>query len=382
MAKPYASQPLYHSIVLPVSFEHPTAVLVQDMSTNPHTLGLWNIAHQHGYEYGSAIPNQTSCSYLDEVKVWNGRYGSLDSLENFYPLSVEFSCNGEFVASCGWGGTTEFLEQRFSETFAFSPNGELISDWGGGIVRLWDLRVGNIHPLPRKSNLVLLVTIDGATLWDFPTGTPQNQLEALKNPITGPELFGDGRLVAAFAGETIMVWDTGSGKLIRTLELDVDDSDIECYASIKAAFWPDGKIITWALDTLQFQALDPISGKQIKNINGSFILISCEVSHDGYLLAITDHAKVGIRELSTGKHIYLKKSYDLSMRMAFSPNDMTLAVHSKSCSKLTLDVWHVSSCELHCSIVGVTGRYIHFSENGNYTVTEGHLALYLLLMIE
>lgn len=46
MAKPYASQPLYHSIVLPVSFEHPTAVLIQDMSTNPHTLGLWNIAHR------------------------------------------------------------------------------------------------------------------------------------------------------------------------------------------------------------------------------------------------------------------------------------------------------------------------------------------------
>ncbi|GAT27045.1 Pfs, NACHT and WD domain protein [Aspergillus luchuensis] len=46
MAKPYASQPLYHSIVLPVTLEHPTAVLVQDMPTNPHTLGLWNIAHR------------------------------------------------------------------------------------------------------------------------------------------------------------------------------------------------------------------------------------------------------------------------------------------------------------------------------------------------
>ncbi|GLA88260.1 hypothetical protein AtubIFM56815_002704 [Aspergillus tubingensis] len=195
MAKPYASQPLYHSIVLPVSFEHPTAVLIQDMSTNPHTLGLWNIAH----------------------------------------LKLEHHLNRV-------------------QTFAFSPNGELISDWGGGIVRLWDLRVGNIHPLPRKSNLVLLVTIDGATLWEFPTGTPQNQFEALKNPITGPEFSGDGRLVAAFAKETIIVWDTGNGKLIRTLELDVDDSDIECYASIKAAFRPDGKIITWALDTLQFQS--------------------------------------------------------------------------------------------------------------------------------
>ncbi|GLB15372.1 hypothetical protein AtubIFM61612_005189 [Aspergillus tubingensis] len=306
MAKPYASQPLYHSIVLPVSFEHPTAVLIQDMSTNPHTLGLWNIAH----------------------------------------LKLEHHLNRV-------------------QTFAFSPNGELISDWGGGIVRLWDLRVGNIHPLPRKSNLVLLVTIDGATLWEFPTGTPQNQFEALKNPITGPEFSGDGRLVAAFAKETIIVWDTGNGKLIRTLELDVDDSDIECYASIKAAFRPDGKIITWALDTLQFQVWDPISGKQIETFNGSIDLRSFEVSHDGHLVAVTDHTKVGIRELSTRKHIYLRKSYYLSMRMAFSPYDMTLAVLSKSWGKLTLDLWDVPSCEMHCSIDGVTGRYIHFSENGN-----------------
>lgn len=94
-----------------------------------------------------------SCSYLDEVKVWNGRYGSLvHSLENFYPLSVEFSCSGVFVASCGWDGTTKLwnsasgkLEHRLNRvhTFAFSPNGELISDWGDGIVCLWDLRVGN-----------------------------------------------------------------------------------------------------------------------------------------------------------------------------------------------------------------------------------------------
>lgn len=72
------------------------------------------------------------------------------------------------------------------------------------------------------------------------------------------------------------------------------------------------------------------------------------------------------------------------MRMAFSPNDMTLAVLSKSCGKLTLDLWDVPSWELHCSIDGVTGRYIHFSENGKYvstvqelyhieTDTEGHL---------
>ncbi|BCR95920.1 uncharacterized protein AKAW2_20860A [Aspergillus luchuensis] len=63
---------------------------------------------------------------------------------------------------------------------------------------------------------------------------------------------------------------------------------------------------------------------------------------------------------------------------------MTLAVLSKSCGKLTLDLWDVPSWELHCSIDGVTGRYIHFSENGKYvstvqelyhieTDTEGHL---------
>lgn len=59
------------------------------------------------------------------------------------------------------------------------------------------------------------------------------------------------------------------------------------------------------------------------------------------------------------------------MRIAFSPNDMTLAVLSKSWGKLTFDLWDVPSCELHCSIDGVTGPYIHFSENGNYVSTPG-----------
>ncbi|RAK91456.1 hypothetical protein BO79DRAFT_215147 [Aspergillus costaricaensis CBS 115574] len=184
MAKPYVSQPLYHSIVLPVSLEHPTAVLVQDMSTNPHTLGLWNIAHRI-------------------LRLWNTAMS----------MAVQSQIK---ISSYGWNGTTKLwnsasvkLEHHLNRvhTFAFSPNGELISDWGGGI------------------------------------------LEALKKPITGPLFSGDGRLVAAFAGETIMVWDTGSGKFIRALELDVDDSDVECYVSIKAAFRPDGKVITWALDS-------------------------------------------------------------------------------------------------------------------------------------
>lgn len=94
-----------------------------------------------------------SCSYLDEVNVWNVKGGSLVySLENFYPLSVDFSCNDKFVASCGWDGTTKLWNSASVKlghhlnrvhTFAFSPNGELISDLDNGIVCLWDLRVGN-----------------------------------------------------------------------------------------------------------------------------------------------------------------------------------------------------------------------------------------------
>ena len=107
-------------------------------------------------------------------------------------------------------------------------------------------------------------------------------------------------------------------------------------------------------------------GEANRDHNGSIELKSFEVSHNGHLLAVTDRTKVGIREVSTGKHIYLKKSYDFMYENGF------------------LTEQHDPCCALHCFIDGVTGRYIHFSEIGNYvstvhelyhikTDTEGHL---------
>ncbi|KAI2822883.1 hypothetical protein CBS115989_1913 [Aspergillus niger] len=171
-----------------------------------------------------------------------------------------------------WNSTSGKLEYELNRvrTFAFSPNGEFVSGTSDGIVRLWDLRVGNrdstpfsnsnsalsVHALPGcELNSVLSITYDGSKLWDIPSGTPQHQLEALEDPIFDPRFSDDGRLIAGVVNRTVKVWDTSSGKLIRELQItDIEDWGIDDYINVEIAFRPDGKIISWSLDSLEFQS--------------------------------------------------------------------------------------------------------------------------------
>ncbi|GKZ55191.1 hypothetical protein AnigIFM49718_011551 [Aspergillus niger] len=428
-----------------------TTVLLQDISTNPHTLGLWNIAQRAFHQtlegqidelLASAISHDgqivatgsdtgilrlwnpalnltvqsqikvcdgsiqsiafsprddllASCSGHVGAKVWNVKDGSLIHSLDDLSLSVAFSYNGELVASCSWFGTAKLwnstsgkLEYELNRvrTFAFSPNGEFVSGTGDGIVRLWDLRVGNrdstpfsnsnsalsVHALPGcELNSVLSITYDGSKLWDIPSGTPQHQLEALEDPIFDPRFSDDGRLIAGVVNRTVKVWDTGSGKLIRELQItDIEDWGIDDYINVEIAFRPDGKIISWSLDSLEFQVWDPFSGKQIETFTDSIELCSFIVSHDGHLLAVTDGRKVSIREPSTGKHFYLEKSFESCLMMAFSPNDMILATLSLSRGNLIVDLWDLPTHELRSSL-NVAGRKIQFSEDGKCFCT-GH----------
>ncbi|EHA26671.1 hypothetical protein ASPNIDRAFT_205842 [Aspergillus niger ATCC 1015] len=98
-----------------------------------------------------------SCSGHVGAKVWNVKDGSLIHSLDDLSLSVAFSYNGELVASCSWFGTAKLwnstsgkLEYELNRvrTFAFSPNGEFVSGTSDGIVRLWDLRVGNRDSTP------------------------------------------------------------------------------------------------------------------------------------------------------------------------------------------------------------------------------------------
>lgn len=153
--------------------------------------------------------------------------------------SVAFSPDGRIVASGGtdrvtilWNPATGDVLRRLTghpdsvSSVAFSPDGKTLA-CGGGEVRLWDVRTGRVRRVLAGEDAGgwgLAFTPDwrriGASgrngevrLWDVNTGKPRLRLARRGERIT---FSPDGRTAASAWENGVNVWDSRTGRLLRT----------------------------------------------------------------------------------------------------------------------------------------------------------------------
>jgi WD40 repeat protein len=205
--------------------------------------------------------------------------------------------------------------------FALSADGKLLAFSKGESIRLWDVNAGReARRLGEdKGAIRLAFSGDGkllaslargrVTLWDVTAGKPLRQFPPagqanqgrperlrLDGEVSGLALSPDGRVLATLTGtgESIRLWDVGSGKELRTLGLtDTSPRNL--------AFSPDGGLLAlasqhglrlWEVRTGKERWHIPVHGNQVFGVS---------FSPDGRMLAAGQVFKVGLWDTAEGR---------------------------------------------------------------------------------
>ncbi|KAJ5912894.1 hypothetical protein N7504_001777 [Penicillium tannophilum] len=195
--------------------------------------------------------------------------------------SVAFSPNGRLLASGSakgsvhlWNPTIGTIMQSLKghsdvvRSVAFSPDGRLLASGSHDeTVCLWDLATGTLTQILRShSDAVLSVTFspdsqmmasgsqDGTVrLWDLATGLVTGTLQRHSNAVWSVKFSPDGGLLASssYHDHIVCTWDTMTGLLMQTWELDEGD--------VMLGFSQDGSCIRTNLGAINIQSRWEIS---------------------------------------------------------------------------------------------------------------------------
>jgi tetratricopeptide (TPR) repeat protein len=143
-------------------------------------------------------------------------------------------------------------------------------------------------------------------IWDTAAGKIIRTLEGHTDTVISVAYSPDGKYLAS-ADNTIMIWDTAAGKIIRTLEGRHTDS------VFSVAYSPDGKYLASGFkdasrifkDAGGVRIWDTTTGKDIRTLEGhTDIVRSVAYSPDGkYLASGSDDKTIKIWDTATGKKV-------------------------------------------------------------------------------
>jgi len=189
--------------------------------------------------------------WLDHLRVWDvstgrerGDFTSVSGLPVFLPRAKKILCAraGLALVDVESGKIEDLKALPGLSTYAVSPNGELIAveapslDAQGHVqhhIRLLELPTGRERLVVAKSE----------NIWSFLAFSP------------------DGKTLASASrhGRGVILWDTGSGKQLKTLQNTVQLGGIE-----SLSFTSQGKIVVGGGDAVRI--FDPSTGKELVSL--------------------------------------------------------------------------------------------------------------------
>ncbi|BAY48303.1 WD-40 repeat-containing protein [Scytonema sp. HK-05] len=197
-------------------------------------------------------------------------------------------------------------------------------------------------------------------LWDTSTGKQIKTLTGHTNSVNGVSFSPDGKMLASTSGDnTVKLWDTSTGKQIKTLTGHTNSVN-------GVSFSPDGKMLASTSGDNTVRLWDTSTRNQIKTLTGHTNSVNgVSFSPDGKMLASASRDNtVRLWDTSTGNQIKTLTGHTNSVNgVSFSPDGKMLASASRD---NTAKLWDTSTGKQIKTLKGHTNWVwgVSFSPDG------------------
>jgi WD40 repeat protein len=239
------------------------------------------------------------------------------------------------------------------------PTGELLTAGHDHTVRCWNAHTGKelatIATLPEVVSR-LAATPDGkrlatgehkgaVRLWDVRAGTELQQFLGLAEAVVSLTFLADGTRLAAGDRDTLCVWETDTGKIVRRIHLTGKHSWSNGWAVT-----PDGKVAARVSNSATIQLYDLTTGLALPSLQGPSSQISAVAfSPDGTRLATADWSNnLVLWDWAAGKKLWQVKAHTgIITGLQFAPDGYTLGSSSYD---QTAAVWETATGKLRVQL--------------------------------
>jgi len=224
-------------------------------------------------------------------------------------------------------------------------------------------------------------------IWDVATGRPIHTFTGHEEEVNSVAFSPDGKLIASGAGQrshttdrdnTVKIWDAASGRLIHTLTTENSD------ATVSVAFSPDGKLIaagiwdkfsrTGADGTIRLW--DTATGKELRTIKTDWSMYSIAFNPNGKQIAAALPAETRVWDIETGQEIKRERGEGMGHAVAYSPDGKQIAtgdIHGN------IRVWDASTGKaIHNFKYGSSIQSIAFNPDGKQIITGTGSSVFIL----
>jgi WD40 repeat protein len=301
--------------------------------------------------------------------------------------TLALSADGKRLASASWDGSVGLWSLGTGKSLVVSPGHtggviaiHLASDGRSAVtvgkdrtLRRWEgsvqkeaVKIGGPEGQPRvalaaNGRRALYVHGTGKLeLLDPATGREVRPMPSARVDPTGVAISADGKLGATCGGAgAVQVWDLETGKEARDLTLGIEEIQALALA-------PDGQKLAAVYGGHTLHLLEPLSGREIYQVNRKDTLLRPVFSADGrHLLTIGPHQLI-LWEVATGQEqLWLDLPGDVSpTELAFAPVGTLAACGSRDGSVLFVDPLQgkvIRRCPGHTGMV----QGMYFSADGS-----------------